>query len=97
MATLHIEHAITDYQTWRAAFDRLADACRNAGVVGGRVARPVDDPDYVVVTLEFDTREHATGFLRFLETQVWASPTAAPALDSRPRTVVLEPEPAAVV
>ena len=97
MATLHIEHAITDYETWRAAFDRLADARRNAGVVSGRVARPVDDPDYIVLTLDFDTREHATGFLRFLETQVWASPTAAPALDGRPRTVVLEPEPAAVV
>ena len=97
MATLHIEHAITDYGTWRAAFDRLADVRRNAGVVGGRVARPVDDPDYIVLTLDFDTLEHATAFLRFLETRVWASPEAAPALNGRPRTAVLEPEPAAIV
>ena len=97
MATLHIEHAITDYGIWRAAFDRLADVRRNAGVVGGRVARPVDDPHYIVLTLDFDTHDHATGFLRFLETQVWASPGAAPALEGRPRTAILEPEPAAVV
>lgn len=97
MTTLHIEHRITDYDTWRVAFDRLADARRRAGVVAGRVARPVDDPRYIVVTLDFDTAEHATGFLRFLETQVWASPGAAPALDGRPRTAILEPEPAAVV
>ena len=25
-ATLHIEHEITDYPTWKAAFDRFADA-----------------------------------------------------------------------
>jgi hypothetical protein len=97
MTTLHIEHTITDYDTWRVAFDRLADARRHAGVVAGRVARPVDDPQYIVVTLDFDTVEHATGFLRFLETQVWASRSAAPALDGRPRTAILEPEPAAVV
>ncbi len=97
MATLHIEHAITDYEIWRAAFDRLADVRRNAGVVSGRVARPVDDPGYIVVTLDFDTREHATGYLRFLETRVWASPEAAPALKGRPRTAVLEPEPATIV
>jgi hypothetical protein len=97
MATLHIEHPITDYGTWRMAFDRLADARRNAGVVDGRVSRPVDDANYIVVTLDFDTTEHASGFLRFLETQVWASPAAAPALGGRPRTAILQPEPLAVV
>lgn len=32
MATLHIEHAITDDTSWKAAFDRFADCCREAGV-----------------------------------------------------------------
>ncbi len=97
MTTLHIEHPITDYDTWRIAFDRLADARRRAGVIAGRVSRPVDDPNYIVVNLDFDTAQHATAFLHFLETQVWASPAAAPALDGRPKTAILEPEPAAVV
>jgi hypothetical protein len=97
MATLHIEHPITDYATWRLAFDRLADVRRNAGVVDGRVSRPVDDPNYIVVTLDFDTTEHANGFLRFLETRVWASPDAAPALGGRPKTAILAPEDLVVV
>jgi hypothetical protein len=97
MTTLHIEHPITDYPTWRAAFDRQVDARRRAGVVSGRVARPVEDPNYIVVALDFDTAEHAAAFLEFLETKVWASASAAPALGGRPRTSILRPEPAAVI
>jgi hypothetical protein len=92
MTTLQIEHPITDYPTWREAFDGLADIRRKAGVVGGRVARPAGDPHYIFVSLEFDTAVHATTFLEFLETQVWASATTAPALDGRPRTAILESE-----
>ena len=44
MATLHIEHPITDFGTWTAAFARFADARSRAGVRGQRVLRPVDDP-----------------------------------------------------
>lgn len=97
MATLQIEHPISDYDTWRTAFDGLIDARRKAGVVSGRVARPIDDPHYIVLGLDFDTVEHATAFLRFLETQVWASAATAPALAGRRRTAILGPEPAAVV
>lgn len=96
MTTLHIEHPITDYVTWRAAFDRQAGARRAAGVGAERVARPVDDPCYIVVGLDFDTADQAAGFLRYLETQVWSSPTAAPALGGRPRTAILEAEPTSV-
>ena len=31
MATLHIEHPITDFETWTAAFERFADTRRRAG------------------------------------------------------------------
>ena len=97
MATLHIEHPITDYDTWRVAFDRFADARRKAGVVGGRVARPVEDAHYIVIGLDFDTAERATAFLHFLETQVWTSAAQAPALAGQRRTAILEPEAAAVI
>lgn len=39
MATLHIEHAITDFDTWAQAFARFGDARRQAGVRGHRVQR----------------------------------------------------------
>jgi hypothetical protein len=97
MATLQIEHPIRDYDMWRGAFNRLADVRSKAGVIGGRVHRPVDNPNYIVVTLDFDTTGHAVAFLDYLETQIWSSTQAAPALDGRPRTTILVPAPAAVV
>lgn len=93
MATLHIEHPISDYPTWRAAYDRFAAARRDAGVVSERVAQPMDDPRYIVVALDFATTERAAAFLHFLETEVWATPTNAPALAGPPRTVILEEVP----
>ena len=91
MATLHIEHPITDYTTWRTAFDNFAEVRHHAGVIGERVERPVDDPRYIVVALEFASTERAGAFLHFLETQVWPSPIASPGLDGQPRTAILEP------
>ena len=89
MTTLHIEHPITDYETWRAAFDGFAQVRREAGVIGERVSRPVDGAHYIVVGLDFDSTEHAASFLGFLETHVWTSTTSAPALAGRPRTAIL--------
>jgi hypothetical protein len=87
--TLHIEHAITDYPTWKAAFDRFADARRQAGVRAHRIQRPADDQAYVLIDLDFDTEPAAEEFLRFLRTRVWASPDSAPALVGSPQTRIL--------
>ncbi|MFE2554775.1 hypothetical protein ACFXGT_01885 [Streptomyces sp. NPDC059352] len=92
MITLHIEHPITDYTVWKQAFDRFADARRDAGVLRYRVSRPVDDPAYVLVDLSFATAERADGFLDFLRTRVWTSPERAPALIGTPVTRVLATE-----
>ncbi|HEV2069942.1 MAG TPA: hypothetical protein VGR26_09125 [Acidimicrobiales bacterium] len=91
MATLHIEHPITDFDTWSSAFNRLADVRREAGVRAQRVQRPVDDPMYVVVDLDFDTTREAQAFQRFLNTKVWPIRENAPALVGTPETMILEP------
>jgi hypothetical protein len=65
MATLHIEHRITDFDTWASAFNRFADARRDGGVRGYRVLRPVDEPAYVVIDLDFDSTGQANAFLDF--------------------------------
>jgi hypothetical protein len=91
MTTLHIEHPITDFTIWRAAYGRFADRRRQAGVTAERVMQPVDDARYVVVDLEFPSRERAQRFLDFLESAVWASRDASPALAGTPRTRLLEP------
>jgi hypothetical protein len=90
MATLHIEHSVTDFYTWNAAFERFADARRQAGVRRQRIQRPVGDPAYVVVDLDFDTVGEADKFLSFLQDNVWASSENAPALAQKPQARVLE-------
>jgi hypothetical protein len=93
MPTLHIQHQITDFETWRAAFDRFADARRHAGVQEQRVRQPVDDAGYVVIELDFDSIGQAAAFQRFLETKVWGTHENAPALVGSPQTMILEPAP----
>jgi hypothetical protein len=89
MATLHIEHPITDLETWLGAFTRFEDARKKAGVRAQRVCQPVDDDNYIYVSLDFDSVEEAAAFKDFLETAVWGSPEASPALDGTPRARVL--------
>lgn len=90
MTTLHIEHAISDFDQWLAAFGRFAHARAQAGVKAHRVQRPVDDPNYVVIDLDFETVAAAERFLGFLRTKVWTSPESAPALVGAPRTHILQ-------
>jgi hypothetical protein len=89
MPTLHIEHEITDLDTWLAAFTGFGEARGQAGVKAQRVAQPIDDDHYIYVQLDFDTVEQAEAFKGFLETKVWSSPDASPALGGAPRARVL--------
>lgn len=91
MTTLHIEHEITDYRTWRDAFDRFAAARQAAGVIAARIAQPLDDANYIVVDLDFAEQGQAIAFLDFLRTRVWSNAASAPALVDAPRTAILEP------
>ena len=88
-ATLQIEHAITDYPTWKAAFDRFVAARIAAGVLRHRIQHLADDPSFLVIELDFDTVDRAAAFGQFLHSSVWASPHNAPALASVPRTRIL--------
>jgi hypothetical protein len=90
MATLHIQHPITEFDTWTSAFNRFADARRKAGVRAQRVQRPVDNPRFVVIDLDFDSTGEAQSFLGFLTTQVWPNPENSPGLDGIPETMILE-------
>jgi hypothetical protein len=91
MATLHIQHPVTDLDTWTSAFNRFADARRKAGVRAQRIHRPVDNPKFVVIDLDFDSTGEAQSFQGFLTTQVWANPENSPGLAGTPETMILEP------
>lgn len=89
MTTLHIEHPVTDFPTWRAAFDRFAPARAQGGVRAFRIQRAVDDDHHVLVELDFDDAERAGQFLAFLRETVWAVRENSPALAGAPATRIL--------
>lgn len=93
MATLHIEHAITDFPTWKAAFDRFGAKRVEAGVTAHRI-HVLDDPAYLVLQLDFPTVAQALAFKDFLETRVWSTPANSPGLAATPRARVLIAAPA---
>ena len=90
MTTLRIEHAITDYQLWKKAFDGFAEARASAGVRGCAIRLPVDDPSYLMLDLEFDSADVAETFAEFLVQHVWSSPASSPGLASAPKTRILD-------
>ena len=90
MYTLQIEHAIKDFGMWKTAFDRDPVNRAASGVTAHRISRPVEDPHYVVVELDFARRPQAEALLANLRANVWASAAAAPALQGAPKTRILE-------
>jgi hypothetical protein len=91
MFTLSIEHAISDFPTWKQAFDRFSEARQAAGVMSHRIRRRVEDAHYLVIELEFDNREAAESFRQLLHNVVWANRDTSPALVGAPQTRILEP------
>jgi hypothetical protein len=63
MFTVQIEHPIPDFNGWRAAFDRDPARREASGVRRYRIFRPVDDPRFVAIDLDFDTRDAADEFV----------------------------------
>ena len=90
MVTLHIEHAITDYDTWREAFEWGASLRQETGVRGYEIQRPVDDPKYVMVNLEFGDVAGAESLLAMLRGRIWTNPETAPALVGQPQARIVD-------
>lgn len=90
MATLHIQHAISDFEVWQQAFERFDSARQQAGVLSHQVRRPVDDAQYVVIDLDFATVEQAERFRDFLKDKVWSSSASSPALVGPPDAKILQ-------
>ena len=63
MFTVQIEHPIRDFDAWRAAFERDPARREASGVRRYRIFRPVDDPQFVIIDLDFDTSEAAQAFV----------------------------------
>lgn len=89
MPTLQMEHAIRDFDTWKAAFERDPAGRQQSGARGYQILRPIDDPNYLIINIDFDSRGEAEAFLAKMN-EVWKSTSAAPALKGRPQTRIVE-------
>lgn len=90
MLILQIEHRIFDFDMWKRAFDGDPLDRKGSGVRRHRIARPIDNPNYVVLDLGFDSVSEAEAFLEGLHEKVWRSREASPALASPPQTRIVE-------
>ncbi len=89
MTILHIEHPIHDFDTWKKAFESDPAGREKGGVRRYQVFQPIDDPNYVMIDLNFDSSRAAKDFLAAMR-EVWQSPSAGPALAGIPQTRIIE-------
>lgn len=60
MYVLRVEHAVSDYDEWKKAFDADPIDRKGSGVRRYRILRAADDSDHVMIDLEFESAEQAT-------------------------------------
>lgn len=71
MVILRIEHPVPDYEGWKRAFESDPVGRQRSGVRRYTILRAADDPNYVMIDLEFDTQEQAEALLAAMR-QVWS-------------------------
>lgn len=62
MPHLLIRHKVQDYDAWKPAFDEHGAFRRSAGSRGGLVFRNAEDPNEVLILLEWENLEGARQF-----------------------------------
>ena len=70
MFILQIEHPVPNYDAWKKAFDSDPINRKQSGVRRYRVFRPIDQPNYAIIELEFDSINEAEGLLAAMR-EVW--------------------------
>ena len=76
MPIVRIEHAVPNFDKWKQAFDSDPADRKGSGVRHYQVLRAQDDPNYVMIDLEFETLHEAEAFLRTMQ-RIWGGPGKA--------------------
>ena len=66
MVILQIEHKVPNFDGWRKAFESDPINRKKSGVLHYRIFRPIDDPNHVIIDLEFDNLKDAENTLSAL-------------------------------
>ena len=88
MYLLRIEHKVSDYNSWKNAFDSDPVGRKKMGVRHYQISRPADDDKYVIVDLEFDTIEKVKTFLDAMQI-VWGNVAGKIIVDPKTRITEL--------
>lgn len=86
MYMLRIEHPVPDYNRWKQAFDSDPVGRAKSGVRRYQILRAVDDPNYVMIDLEFDTAHEAEELLNAMRS-VWGRVQGTVILNPQARIV----------
>ena len=70
MIIVQIEHPVPNFDAWKQAFDSDPVGRERSGVRRYRVLRPIDNPNYAMIDLEFDNSSEAEAFLDAMR-EVW--------------------------
>ena len=70
MFTLQIEHRVCDFEAWKKAFDSYNPFREEGCVRRYRVFRSLDNPNYVMIDLDFERSSEASIFVEAMQ-QVW--------------------------
>lgn len=76
MIAVRIEHTVPSFERWKQAFDSDPADRKGSGVRRYQVLRLRDDPNCVLIDLEFDSTGEAEAFLRTME-RIWSGPGKA--------------------
>ncbi len=90
MHVLKIEYPVADYDAWKEAFDRDLLDREGSGVRRYRVLRPTDDPNYVMIDLDFAEAGEAEAYLAALQRQFYSSQEASPVSGGGLQTRIVE-------
>lgn len=86
MVVLQIEHPVPNFDTWKGAFDSDPIGREQSGVRRHRIFRPVDDANYAIAELEFDSIEEAEACLAALRS-LWGRVEGTIMMNPRVRIV----------
>lgn len=70
MYMLRIEHPVPSYEGWKQAFDSDPVGREKSNVRRYQILRSTDNPNYVMIDLEFDTLDQAEALLAAMRV-VW--------------------------
>ena len=62
-----VRHRVADFDAWRKEYDGFAPIQAEHGVQGHQVLRSIENPNDVIVTHTFDSREAASAFFAMPE------------------------------